>query len=73
MSSLVIEMPVISNLALDIMKRVIDENEKTHKINDEELGPRFPDMSDAYSSVLLDKMRRIKAGRISSRLFVYKE
>lgn len=27
--------------------------------NDEELGPRFPDMSDAYSSVLLDKMRRI--------------
>lgn len=39
MSSLVIEMPVISNLALDIMKRVIDENEKTHKINDEELGP----------------------------------
>ena len=39
MSSLAIEMSAISNLALDIMKRVIDENEKSQKINDEELGP----------------------------------
>lgn len=39
MSSLVIEIPVISDLALEIMKRVIDENEKTHKITDEQSGP----------------------------------
>ena len=39
MSSLVIEIPAISNMALEIMKRVIDENEKTQKITDEQLGP----------------------------------
>ena len=39
MSSLVIEIPVISDLALEIMKRVIDENEKTQKITDEQSGP----------------------------------
>lgn len=39
MSSLVIEIPAISNLALEIMKRVIDENEKTQKITDQESGP----------------------------------
>lgn len=39
MSSLVIEIPVISDLALEIMKRVIDENEKTQKISDEQSGP----------------------------------
>lgn len=39
MNSLVIEIPVISNLALEIMKRVIDENEKTQKITDEQSGP----------------------------------
>ena len=39
MSSLVIEIPVISDLALEIMKRVVDENEKTHKITDEQSGP----------------------------------
>ena len=39
MSLLVIEIPVISDLALEIMKRVIDENEKTQKITDEQSGP----------------------------------
>lgn len=39
MSALVIEIPVISNLALEIMKRVIDENEATQKITDEQSGP----------------------------------
>lgn len=39
MSSLVIEIPVISDLALEIMKRVVDENEKTQKITDEQSGP----------------------------------
>jgi hypothetical protein len=39
MSSLIIEIPVISDLALEIMKRVIDENEKTQKITDEQSGP----------------------------------
>jgi hypothetical protein len=39
MNSLVIEIPVISDLALEIMKRVVDENEKTQKITDEQSGP----------------------------------
>ena len=39
MSSLVVEIPVISDQALEIMKRVIDENEKTQKITDEQSGP----------------------------------
>lgn len=39
MSSTAIEIPVISDLALEIMKRVIDENEKTQKITDEQSGP----------------------------------
>jgi len=39
MSSLKIEIPVISDLAMGIMKRVIDENEKTQKITDEQSGP----------------------------------
>lgn len=39
MSSLVIEIPAISDLALEIMKRVIDENENTQKITDEQSGP----------------------------------
>jgi hypothetical protein len=39
MSSLKIEIPVISELAMGIMKRVIDENEKTQKITDEQSGP----------------------------------
>lgn len=39
MSSLIIEIPVISDMALEIMKRVIDENEKTQKITDEQSGP----------------------------------
>ena len=39
MSSLVIEIPVISDLALEIMKRIVDENEKTQKITDEQSGP----------------------------------
>lgn len=39
MSSLVIDVPVISDLALQVMKRVIDENENTQIITDEESGP----------------------------------
>ncbi|MDJ0882155.1 MAG: hypothetical protein QNJ56_10950 [Gammaproteobacteria bacterium] len=39
MSSLEIKIPIISDLALGIMKRVIDENEKTQKITDEQSGP----------------------------------
>ena len=39
MNSLAIEIPAISNHALEIMKRVIDENEKTQKITDAEAGP----------------------------------
>lgn len=39
MSSLVIQMPFISDLALEIMKRVINENEKTRKITEEDSGP----------------------------------
>ena len=39
MSSLVIEIPAISDLALDIVKRAIEENEKTQKIPDPDLGP----------------------------------
>lgn len=39
MSSISIEIPVISDLALEVMKRVIDENEKTQKISDEQSGP----------------------------------
>ena len=39
MSSLIIEVPVISDLALQVMKRVIDENENTQIITDEDSGP----------------------------------
>ena len=39
MNPLIIEIPAIADLALEIMKRVIDENEKTQKINDEQSGP----------------------------------
>jgi len=39
MSSLVIEVPSISDSALEVMKRVIDENERTQKIEDPESGP----------------------------------
>ena len=39
MSALVIEVPAISELALQVMKRVINENEKTRKITDEASGP----------------------------------
>jgi len=39
MTSLVIEVPAISDLTLQIMKRVIDENEKTQTITDESAGP----------------------------------
>ncbi|MGD2116826.1 MAG: hypothetical protein PVG66_00560 [Chromatiales bacterium] len=39
MSSLVIEIPAISDQTLEVMKRVIDENEKTQKITDAESGP----------------------------------
>ena len=39
MSSLVIEVSVISHLALQVMKRVIDENENTQIITDEDSGP----------------------------------
>jgi hypothetical protein len=39
MSALIIEVPVISDLALQVMKRVIDENEKTQQITDEHAGP----------------------------------
>ena len=39
MCPLVIEMPAISDLALQAMIRVIDENEKTQVIMDEESGP----------------------------------
>ena len=39
MSSLAIEVPVISALALQVMRRVIDENENTQKITDEDSGP----------------------------------
>ena len=39
MNSLAIEMPAVSNLALEVMKRVIDENEVTRAIMDEESGP----------------------------------
>ena len=39
MTSLVIEIPAISDLALQVMKRVIDENEKTQIITDESSGP----------------------------------
>lgn len=39
MNALVIEMSAISNLALEIMMRVIDENEKTQIITDTESGP----------------------------------
>ena len=39
MSALVIEVPVISDLALQVMKRVINENERTQTIADEDSGP----------------------------------
>lgn len=39
MSSLVIEMPVISDLALEVMKRVINANEAAQTIADDESGP----------------------------------
>ncbi|OOZ42666.1 hypothetical protein [Solemya elarraichensis gill symbiont] len=39
MSSLVIGIPTIANQALEIMKRVINENEKTQKITDQAAGP----------------------------------
>ena len=39
MNALVIEIPPISNLALEVMKRVIDENEATQTITDHEAGP----------------------------------
>ncbi|OOZ45179.1 hypothetical protein [Solemya velum gill symbiont] len=39
MSSLVIEIPTIADQALGIMKRVIDENEKTQEITDQASGP----------------------------------
>ena len=39
MTALSIEIPVISDLALQVMKRVIDENEKTQLITDDESGP----------------------------------
>jgi hypothetical protein len=39
MRSVVFEMSVISDLALEIMKRVIDENERSHRIRDEVSGP----------------------------------
>lgn len=39
MSTLSIDIPTISNSALEVMKRVIDENEKTKKIDDEHSGP----------------------------------
>jgi len=39
MSTPVIEISAISNHALEIMKRVIDQNEQTNKIENPELGP----------------------------------
>jgi hypothetical protein len=56
MSLLTTEMSAISNLALEIMKRVIDENEKTQKIQDEEKGPlalatAFSDFFELASSL----------------------
>ena len=39
MSSLVIEIPAISDVALKVMKRVISENESTRAITDEKSGP----------------------------------
>ena len=39
MSALVIEIPAISNVALEIMKRVINENETTQIITDPDAGP----------------------------------
>jgi len=39
MASLVIEIPAISDMALEVMKRVIDENEKTQTIDDPQGGP----------------------------------
>lgn len=39
MSSLTIAAPAISDLTLEVMKRVIDENERTHKIEDPQGGP----------------------------------
>lgn len=39
MSATVIPMPAISDLALEVMKRVIDENERTQIITDAESGP----------------------------------
>lgn len=39
MNSLRIEIPFISDLALQVMKRVIDENEVTQNITDEDSGP----------------------------------
>lgn len=39
MIALVIEMPAISDLALEVMMRVINENDKTQIITDEDSGP----------------------------------
>ena len=39
MSALVIEIPTIADTTLEVMKRVIDENEATQKIQDENAGP----------------------------------
>jgi hypothetical protein len=39
MCSLLIEMPAISDLALEVMTRVINENEKTQEITDPDSGP----------------------------------
>ena len=47
MSLIATEMSEISNLALEIVKRVIDENEKTNKIEDPQLGP-IP-LAEAFS------------------------
>ena len=39
MNSLEINIPTVSDLALQVMMRVIDENEKTRRIQDEQSGP----------------------------------
>ena len=39
MSATVTQMPAISDLALEVMKRVIDENERTQIITDADAGP----------------------------------
>lgn len=39
MTDLTVEIPAISDLALEVMMRVIDENKATNKIQDENAGP----------------------------------